>query len=485
MKEKGSSGLVSPVYELSAATAISPIDGRYNQKTLLFSEYFSEMALMRYRTLVEVEYFIALWEKAGVIRLLEKEEKNFLRSLYRQFDIKSFNEIKTWEKKTNHDVNAVVRWLKEKISETSLGDLMDFVHFGLTSEDINNTAFAFMLRGGIELLFNEYKRVLESLHGLVVQNNNTPMLARTHGQPASPTTIDWETNVFYQRLFRALNDLRKASLLVKFGGATGGHNALYIAYPHIDWRMFSQIFIEDVLNKARGSSVFSLNEQGENNWLIAFEYNPYTTQVESHDTYAKLFDILRRGNVVLLDFCKDMWSYISQEYFTQKPIEGEDGSSAMPNKINPIDFENAEGNLGVANALLEFFSRELPISRAQRHLSDSTIIRNFGTAFAHISIALQAINKGLGKVYVNEEKLRDDLNDHWEVVTEAYQIILRREGVPGAYDLLKEITRGRKITRKVLYNFVDRVGKDYKLSREIISKLKEITPDKYIGYRVI
>lgn len=477
--------LFSCGYEFNPGSAISPIDGRYNKKTQELSHHFSESALMRYRLLVEVEYLIFFSEEAKKIRLITDDEKHFLRSLYCYFDYVKFAKIKEWEKTTNHDVNAVVRWLIEQLKSSSLSDLVRFEHFGLTSEDVNNTAFALMLRGGIETLMDQYKSVLKSMLELTISGTKMPMLPHTHGQPASPTEVGWEINVFYERLNRIVKRIKEFSLLVKFGGATGGHNALYVAYPDIDWRKFSRVFIEEVLNSVIFINNLSLLDDKRRENFVAFQYNYYTTQIESHDTYAQLFDILKEANTVLLDFCKDMWTYISREYFTQKPIAGEDGSSAMPNKVNPIDFENAEGNLGIATALLEFFARELPISREQRHLSDSTIIRNFGTAFAHILISLQSLQKGLGKVYINTKGLEKDLEDHYEVIAEAYQIILRREGVTEAYDLLKGITREKKVTKELLHSFVDQAAEKYKLSEKVVAELKHITPHNYIGNRSI
>lgn len=458
---------------LDQGTAISPVDGRYRDKTAELSVYFSEKALMRFRLLVEVEYLIALSKLAKIIRPLARREILKLRHLYRHFSDSDFSAIKTQEKKTNHDVNAVVRFFKGFLEQSSAKDLAEFAHFGLTSEDINNLSFAFMLRGGTDLLSDRYQRIVSQLQDqIIIPHKDTPLLARTHGQPASPTTVGWEIKVFSNRLEEILLSLKRFNLGVKFGGATGGHNALYVAYPEIDWRKFSTDFIRQLngLYPARKSPV-------------RFRHNCFTTQVEPHDTYAELFSILMRGNTILVDFCRDMWSYISFEVFIQRPVAGEDGSSAMPNKVNPIDFENAEGNLGLANALLGFFSASLPISRLQRHLTDSTIIRNFGPAYAHILISLKALEKGLNKVHVNTDRLNKDLGRQWGVVAEAYQTILRRAGVSGGYDLLKDATRGKSVLREDLLLFIDKVAREHQLPEEVVRELKKVTPYNYVGNR--
>jgi adenylosuccinate lyase len=385
-------------YSLSPGSAISPVDGRYHERVKELSPIFSEMALMKFRLLVEVEYLISLSTSAKIIRWISPDEKLFLRSYYKQFNGKDFQKIKECEKETNHDVTAVTRYLSEELKKSSLRDLVGFVHFGLTSEDINNTSYALMLREGTQIMINQYQAVSGVIsESLVRPHLETAMLALTHGQPASPTTVGWEMNVFYKRLESIIKKLSKFSLLVKFGGATGGQNALYKAYPNVDWRRFSELFIKR-LNSLDNQEKFSMT----------FKHNPYTTQIEPHDTYSELFDLISRGNTILIDFCQDVWTYISREYITQKPVAGEDGSSAMPHKVNPIDFENAEGNLEIANALFELFSKKLPISRLQRHLSDCTIIRNFGTAFAHTLVSLKSLKKGLGKVYVNTKGIKAD-----------------------------------------------------------------------------
>ncbi len=459
---------------LYPGNAISPVDGRYREKTEALAPYFSESGLMKYRLLVSVEYFIALSDMAKIIRPLGKAELRFLRSLYRFFSDDDYAAIKEIEKTANHDVNAVVRFLKKRLeNHKTLYVLSEFVHFGLTSEDINNLAYAFQLRGGLTLLATGYEAVMaELLSELVKPHAWTSMLAHTHGQPASPTTVGWEAHVFYHRLYPIYKELMRMSILVKFGGATGGHNALNIAYPEIDWRNFSKKFI------ARINRIHDSNLK-----LLPFVCNPYTTQVEPHDTYGCLFDTIKRANTVLIDLCRDVWTYISMDYFKQKPNPEEDGSSAMPNKVNPIDFENAEGNFGLANMFCEFFSHDLPLSRMQRHLTDSTIIRNFGTAFSHTVIALAAVEKGLGKIYVNSEDLLFFLNNNWSVVAEAYQTILRKYGVTKSYDLLKKATRGKEVDRKTMMVFAGQVVKENGLPESVYEELLAVTPMNYIGDR--
>jgi len=463
-------------YTLSTGTAISPIDGRYNAKTNKLSEFFSEFALMRFRLLVEVEWLIFLSVAVKVIRKMTKKEKTLLRNLYHNFANDEFQAIKYIEKKTNHDVNAVVRYLKEWTSSTSLVDLGEFVHFGLTSEDINNTAFGFMLRGGVKLLNASYLEVMADLHNITIRHCTTPLLALTHGQPASPTTVAWEMNVFLKRLSRQVAFLNRAELLLKFGGATGGHNALHVAWPLIDWRKQSENFIAK-LNRI---------ENYDHRFDLFFKFNPYTTQIENHDTYSELFSIIKIANTGLISFSRDMWTYISQGVFVQKPKGGEDGSSAMPNKVNPIDFENAEGNLGIANVLFEHFSAKLPISRLQRDLSDSTVIRSFGTAFAHTMLALINLHAGLGKVYVDTRHTEETLEANWAVLAEAIQTVLRREGVKKAYDLLKDLTRGKaEINKESMREFIDNLIIENGLSKSVAAELRALTPHNYIGDRRI
>jgi len=348
-----------------------------------------------------------------------------------------------------------------------MGDWAEFVHLGRTSEDINNLAHALLLRDGIKILKAKYEEVQKGILNFAKANKKIPMLALTHGQPASPTTFGWEMNVFNARLAEGLKNLEKLTLKVKLNGATGGDNALYSAYPKINWRKFSNDFIN------------SLNEKSG----VKFVNNPFTTQIESHDTYRELFDIIRGLNLILIDFNQDIWSYISRGVIVQIPKSGEVGSSAMPQKVNPINFENAEGNLGLANSLCEFFGRKLTVSRMQRDLSDSTVERNFGVAFAHTLIALSYIQNGLSRIKVDEKAIKDELECHWEVVSESYQVILRSVGVQDGYELLKEFTRGKIADKKMMHSFIDEVTKKYKLSKEIVQKLKKITPENYIGNR--
>jgi len=467
---------IFPIYQLTTATAISPIDGRYNAKTNQLSKYFSEFALMRYRLLVSVEWFIFLSVVPKIIRPMTKKEKSMLRNLYAHFSDDEFRSIKFIEKKTNHDVNAVVRYLKVWASKTSLVDLEEFVHFGLTSEDINNTAYAFMLRGGVRELEIAYRSVLDRLLHLVNKHQQTPLLALTHGQPASPTTVGWEMNIFLARLVKQLSILEGRELSVKFGGATGGHNALNVAWPDKNWRAYSGQFINRLNRIENLYPKINLN----------FSRNYYTTQRENQDTYVMLFDNIKTANKGLINFCQDMWIYISQRVFVQQPKGGEDGSSAMPHKVNPIDFENAEGNFGMANVMFEYFAEKLPISRLQRDLSDSTVIRNFGTAFAHTLLALTNLEAGLGKVYVNTQKTTKDLDENWAVIAEAIQTILRREGIKKAYDLLKDLTRGKaEINEESMGKFISVLIVENKLSEAVAAELKSLRPDNYIGDRKI
>lgn len=461
---------------LTSGSAISPIDGRYYQQTR-WLEIFSEKGLMKCRLIVEVEFLILLSAVVKIIRPMSRQEIRFLRGLYRNFSEESYLKIKEIEKKTNHDLNAVVRYLQSVLKGTSLEDLTEFVHFGLTSEDVNNTAFGLQLREGAQIMATSYRSVTVNLiRRLIEPHGVSPILARTHGQPASPTTIGWEMNVFVKRLEQVIDEFYRFELSVKFGGATGGHNALYAAYPEIDWRKYSAMFV-DKLNR--------LDNQKGDRYVLAFRFNPYNTQIDNHDTYAQLFSIIKRGNTVLIDFARDMWDYISREVFLQIPVPGADGSSTMPNKVNPIDFENAEGNLGMANAMFEYFSAKLPISRLQRDLSDSTVIRNFGTAFAHTLIALKAINKGIGKLEFNKTQVLETLDKHWEVLAEPIQMILRRHGVKNSYDLLKELTRGKEISEQDLACFINQVCLENDLPAEVIEQLYALSPQNYVGNRNI
>jgi adenylosuccinate lyase len=449
-------------------TAISSIDGRYRPQTAPLADYFSEFALIKYRVLVECEYLIALsgTPKLGMRKLSEKEV-SMLRKIER-VSIEDAHAVKKTEKETNHDVKAVEYFLKEKIKGTSLEDVSEWIHFALTSEDVNSVAYALCVRDFFERQFlgGPLLDIERGLTSLAKTYATTPMLARTHGQPASPTTFGKEMKVFLERLHRQVDRLKTGSILVKWGGATGNWNAHVNAAPEVDWLKFSQKFIER----------FNLEGKGKKHFL-RIELNPVTTQIEPHDTYAEFFDSMRRVNTILIDLSQDIWRYISDGWITQKPKAGEVGSSAMPHKVNPIDFENAEGNLGIANALFEHFSRKLPVSRLQRDLSDSTVERTFGVAFAHSYIAYASLVKGLGKINVNKRAMLEALQQHPEVLAEAIQTALRREGVPVPYEQLKQLTRGKQVTLKDLAAFVDSLDIDPKLKR----RLKQLRPETYIG----
>lgn len=456
---------------------ISPIDGRYYEKTRELSEIFSEKALMYYRLKTEVEYLMALdiilhrmVSDNSFFRELNPQEREFLRNLYIEFSDEDFAAIKAYEKTTNHDVKAVEYFVRDKLAGTSLDDIVGFVHYGRTSEDINNLAYAFMLGDGTKILLRCYEKLRGEISQLANDSKGIALLALTHGQPASPTTLGWEMNIFAARLEKIIKDIRNFTLSVKWNGATGGDNALYLAHPDIDWKMFSRHFIDFIDEK----SIYSIK---------GFAINEYTNQIEPHDTYAELFSILQEGNAIMISFAQNMWSYISREVFVQKGVAGEVGSSAMPQKINPINFENAEGNLGIANALLGFFSAKLPISRYQRDLSDSTVERYFGVAYASILIALKALSAGLGRLSINSRHIYEELDEHWEVISEAYQVVLRREGLPEGYELLLDLTRGKKITKEILHSFVNALVEDGKLSQKAAKEIKAITPHNYIGKR--
>jgi adenylosuccinate lyase len=444
-------------------TNITSLDGRYYEKAQALSPYFSEFALMKYRVMVECEFLICLSEaRVTKLRKLTPNEIKNLRALYEKFNDASYKKIKNFEATTNHDVKAVEYFIKESLQKTSLKNALEWVHFGLTSEDTNNCAHALALALGvrdviaptiadIQKILSEYAKTYATL----------PMLARTHGQSASPTTLGKEFAVFTSRISRQTKQLSSYKILMKLNGATGNYNAFAAAYPKVNWEAFTKKFVVH-LSRVSG---------------VSFEANLMTTQIEPHDTYAELFDTMRRINIILLDFNQDMWRYISDGYITQKPKKGEVGSSTMPHKINPIDFENSEGNLGLANALFTFFSQKLPISRLQRDLSDSTVERTFGTAFGHSYIAYLSLQKGLGKIYVNENKIKEDLLAHPEVIAEAIQTVLRREGYPIPYEALKELTRGKEITMKDFVLFIDGL----KISPKLKSELKKFTPLSYIG----
>ena len=443
---------------LSSLTAVSPIDGRYYNKTVDLSAYFSEHALFRYRVMVEVEYFIALCQ-IPLPALKDVKPANFpkLRKIYTRFPLQNSKKIKEIEKVTNHDVKAVEYFLKEIFDDMGLQRFKEFLHFGLTSQDINNTAFPLMMKAALETVYlPNLKKLITAIDERAKKWDKFPLLAHTHGQPASPTRLGKEMAVFSTRLKNQLDLLKKIPIGAKFGGATGNLNAHVVAYPSVDWQVFSDKFI---------------------NRLGLMRLSP-TTQIEHYDYLAALFDAMKRINTILLDFSRDMWLYVSMAYFKQKIKKGEVGSSTMPHKVNPIDFENAEGNIGIANALFEHLAAKLPVSRLQRDLSDSTVIRNVGVPIAHTMIAFSSLLKGIDKLIVNKEKLLSDLENNWAVVAEAIQTILRREGVPKPYELLKELTRkNEKMTKEKVFQFVDSLQVTEKVKRE----LKAITPFNYVG----
>jgi adenylosuccinate lyase len=442
--------------ELSPLTAISPIDGRYNKATSQLAEYFSEYALIKYRLKVEVEYFIALSEKKFFKADLKL--KHALRLIADNFSEEDALEIKKTESVTNHDVKAVEYFLKEKLELLGGGAVKEWVHFGLTSQDINNTSVPMLWKGAVEQeylpgIINLQRRLYE----LATQWKDVPMLARTHGQAASPTRLGKELMVFVERLENQIQLFSYIPFSGKFGGATGNFNAHVVAYPKHNWVKFADEFLEEKLGLQR---------------------QQYTTQIEHYDTLAAHFDAIKRINNILIDLCRDIWSYISVDYFKQQTKKGEVGSSAMPHKVNPIDFENAEGNLGMANAVLEHLSAKLPISRLQRDLTDSTVLRNIGVPMAHTAISLKSLEKGLGKLILNEAKLKADLENNWAVVAEAIQTVLRRENYPQPYEALKELTRGKNaIDKNAIHVFINSL----KISSALKKELKNISPLNYTG----
>lgn len=443
--------------------AISPIDGRYEARTAMLADYFSERALMRYRALVEVEYFIALLG-SGIIQNagpLSSEDVAMLRSIA-TIDEADGMRVKEIEKTTNHDVKAIEYFLKEKLKGTSLEKLSEWIHFGLTSEDVNNLSYALMLSDGLEhAVVPEIETLVGNMNTLAEQHADMPMLSRTHGQSASPTTFGKEIKVFVARIEKRLTGLKSIHIQAKLNGATGNWNAHVAAFPNADWMSFTKNFVAGLAEKR----------------MYKLEANLITTQIECHDSYVAVFDTLRRINTILIDFDQDMWRYISDGWVVQKPKEGEIGSSAMPHKVNPIDFENAEGNFGMANALFEFFARKLPISRLQRDLSDSTVERNFGVAFAHSLLGYTMTMSGLSKVAPNEVAIREALLAHPEVLAEAIQTVLRREGVETPYEKLKELTRGKAVTMEDLHAFIGSLS----VSDSVKAELLKFTPDNYIG----
>ena len=442
--------------ELTQLTAISPVDGRYRSKTAPLAEYFAEYALIKYRVLVEVEYFFFLADQRFF--KLAAKPRQALRTMLENFSLEDAEHIKQLERTTNHDVKAVEYFLKEQADKAGIGHLKEWIHFGLTSQDINNTAIPLSWKYAME---HEYLPMLINLqngiYNLASQWKEVPMLARTHGQAASPTRLGKELMVFVERLHNQIELFASIPYAAKFGGATGNFNAHYIAFPKKNWVALGNKFVEETLGLQRMQ---------------------FTTQIEHYDAIAAHFDALKRINNILIDLSRDIWTYISMDYFKQKTKKGEVGSSAMPHKVNPIDFENAEGNLGMANALLEHLSGKLPISRLQRDLTDSTVLRNIGVPVAHILIAFQSLEKGLSKLILNEAAIQEDLENNWPVVAEAIQTILRRENYPNPYEALKELTRGKqKIDKKAIHQFIQSL----KISAALKKELKAITPANYTG----
>ena len=444
---------------LSALTAISPVDGRYRDKVEALAAYFSEFALIKYRVRVEIEYICLLAEILPPVQALNKDDvKTALRKIYLDFSYNDAQRVKKIEQTTNHDVKAVEYFIKEQFDVLSLQEYKEFIHFGLTSQDVNNTAVPLSLKEALtEVYFPGIEAVINKLKGYAEAWKDIPMLAKTHGQPASPTRLGKEIQVFVYRLEQQLAQLKAVPISAKFGGATGNFNAHHVAYPQHDWQQFGNRFVEETLGLKREA---------------------WTTQISNYDNLAALFDGLRRIDTILIDLCRDVWQYISMEYFKQKIKEGEVGSSAMPHKVNPIDFENAEGNLGVADAILTHLSMKLPISRQQRDLTDSTVLRNIGVPLAHIEIALKSLMKGLGKLLLNEQAVAHELDAQWAVVAEALQTILRREGYPQPYEALKALTRTNEaITASSIAQFIDSLD----LSEAVKQELRAVTPHNYTG----
>ena len=445
--------------QLTELNAISPIDGRYRNKTVSLAPYFSEEALIKYRVLVEIEYFIAL--RDADLPQLAKIDKTIypsLRAIYQNFSTEDALWIKETEKTTNHDVKAVEYFIKSKFDGLGLNDFKEFIHFGLTSQDINNTAIPLSTKEAFENVYLPgLVSVIAKLKELAMEWKDIPLLARTHGQPASPTRLGKEILVFVERLEEQMRLLFNVPFAAKFGGATGNYNAHKVAYPNTDWKKFGTDFVENSLG---------------------LHHSFPTTQIEHYDHFAAFFDALKRINTILIDLDRDIWTYVSMDYFKQKIKAGEIGSSAMPHKVNPIDFENSEGNLGIANAIFEHLSAKLPLSRLQRDLTDSTVLRNIGVPMGHTLIAFEATLKGLNKLLLNEEKFAEDLEKNWAVVAEAIQTILRREGYPNPYDALKDLTRTNTVINKeAIHNFIGTL----KVSEEVRAELMQITPSNYLG----
>lgn len=443
----------------STLTAISPVDGRYRNKAENLAAYFSEYALIKYRVQVEIEYFITLSEFLPQLRALATgENKVALRKIYREFSVEDATRIKEIESVTNHDVKAVEYFIKEKFDLLSLQEYKEFIHFGLTSQDINNTSVPLSIKDALnEVYFPGLQEVIDMLKKYAEDWADVPMLAKTHGQPASPTRLGKEVMVFVYRLEQQVKLLKVTPVSAKFGGATGNFNAHHVAFPEYDWKAFGNKFVNEVLGLSR---------------------EEWTTQISNYDNMAAIFDGMKRIDTILIDLCRDFWQYVSMEYFKQKIKAGEVGSSAMPHKVNPIDFENAEGNLGMANAILTHLATKLPISRLQRDLTDSTVLRNVGVPMAHVEIAFKSLTKGLGKLLLNEKALYRDLDNCWAVVAEGIQTILRREGYPKPYEALKALTRTNEgITAESISNFIDTL----QVSDAVKAELKAITPHNYTG----
>ncbi|WP_456088424.1 adenylosuccinate lyase [Parabacteroides sp.] len=443
----------------STLTAISPVDGRYRNKAENLAAYFSEYALIKYRVQVEIEYFITLSEFLPQLRALATvENKEALRKIYREFSVEDATRIKEIESVTNHDVKAVEYFIKEKFDLLSLQEYKEFIHFGLTSQDINNTSVPLSIKEALnEVYFPGLQEVIDMLKKYAEDWVDIPMLAKTHGQPASPTRLGKEVMVFVYRLEQQVKLLKATPVSAKFGGATGNFNAHHVAYPDYDWKVFGNKFVNEVLGLSR---------------------EEWTTQISNYDNMAAIFDGMKRIDTILIDLCRDFWQYVSMEYFKQKIKAGEVGSSAMPHKVNPIDFENAEGNLGMANAILTHLAGKLPISRLQRDLTDSTVLRNVGVPMAHIEIAFKSLTKGLGKLLLNEKALYRDLDNCWAVVAEGIQTVLRREGYPKPYEALKALTRTNEgITADSISHFIDTL----QVSDAVKAELKAITPHNYTG----
>jgi adenylosuccinate lyase len=444
---------------LTTLTAVSPIDGRYRKTTEALADYFSEYALIRYRVRVEVEYFIALCKlPLPELQGVDASTQEQLRDIYRNFSLADAERVKEIERTTNHDVKAVEYLLKEKMEQLGLHAVREFVHFGLTSQDINNTAIPLSIKEAMhEVCYPALDALRDKLATLATEWHSIPMLAHTHGQPASPTRLGKELQVFVERLDKQLAQLRAVPFSAKFGGATGNFNAHHVAYPAVDWVAFANRFVGEQLG---------------------LERSQYTTQIEHYDNLAALFDALKRIDTILIDICRDMWTYISMEYFKQRIKAGEVGSSAMPHKVNPIDFENAEGNLGIASAIYNHLAAKLPVSRMQRDLTDSTVLRNVGVPMAHTLLAVASLQKGLGKIILNEAALQRDLENNWAVVAEGIQTVLRRAGYPSPYEALKALTRtNAHITAEAIAAFIDTLD----VAESVKAELRAITPSTYTG----